>query len=260
MIVPTKSLSIRGLHVRYGSEVVLNSIDLPEIPPNAITVFAGPNGAGKSTLLKALAGLIPARGTVCWGAHDLLAMSAKERASGIGFMPQTIAATDGLTVLESVLASARAFAPLLSTAQREDDALSTLERVGILEHAMKPLGRLSGGQRQLASLAQSLVRNPQILLLDEPTSALDLRHQIEVMTVLRSIAASGRVVIVVLHDLALAANWADHLVLLHEGRVAGVGDPTDVVTSDLLRQVYGVNAKLDRGPEGQVFLAVNGLQ
>lgn len=254
------TLCVHGLQVRYGADVVLNGIDLPDIRPGAVTALVGPNGAGKSTLLKALAGLVPARGRVQWRDRDLLAISARDRAADVGFMPQTIPATHGLTVLESVIASGRAFAPFSSRTQLEDKALSTLERVGILDHAMKPLGRLSGGQRQLASLAQSLVRDPQILLLDEPTSALDLRHQIEVMAVLRSVATSGRIVIVVLHDLTLAANWADHLVLLHEGGIAGTGKPEEVLTTDRLRRIYRVNARLDRGAEGEIFLSVNSLR
>lgn len=252
-------LSVRGLSARYGAERVLDRVDLPDIQPATITALAGPNGAGKSTLLRAVAGLVRASGSVRWRGRDLLPLDSAERGKILGFMPQSIAATNGLTVLESVIASFRAFAPNQAGAIAQDHALATLERIGLIDLAMKRLGRLSGGQRQLASLAQSLVRDPDILLLDEPTSALDLRHQIEVMTLLRRIAASGRVVLVVLHDLTLAANWADQVVFLHEGRVISAGSPADVLTPQLLCDVYGLRSAIAHTEAGTRHLVVQGL-
>jgi iron complex transport system ATP-binding protein len=123
-----------------------------------------------------------------------------------------------------------------------------------LSFAASPLNELSGGQRQLAVLAQSLVRDPKILLLDEPTSALDLRHQVEVMTVLHAIARDdGCIVVLVLHDLALAAKWADRFVVLQDGRVAASGLTPEVLTPDVVRAIYGVEAEIrwtgTRGPQ-----------
>ncbi|MEJ2623557.1 MAG: ABC transporter ATP-binding protein [Pseudolabrys sp.] len=253
------SLSVRGLTVRYGSETVLASVDLPDIRPGGVTAFAGPNGAGKSTLLRAIAGMVRATGEVSYLGRNLLTIGARERANAVGFMPQGVVGTNGLTVLDSIVASLRLFAPAMPSVQCRDAVLSTLDRMGIINLAMRPLGQLSGGQRQLASLSQSLVREPKILLLDEPTSALDLRHQVEVMSVLKSVAQDNRIVVVVLHDLSLAANWADQLIFLHDGRVAGDGKPADVLTPDLLRRVYGVNGSIDRTPDGKSYLAVDGL-
>lgn len=252
-------LDVQGLTVRYGRTVIFDDVDLPTIRPGEVSVFAGPNGAGKSTLLRALAGMIRASGEVLYDGHNLLDLTARRRAELVGFMPQSIAATNGLTVLDSVLASLRLFSPGISAQRSQDAALSALERIGILHLAMRPLGQLSGGQRQLASLSQSLVRKPQILLLDEPTSALDLRHQVEVMSVMKSVAREGRIVVVVLHDLSLAANWADQLIFLHDGRVADAGTPADVLTSDLLRSVYRVSARVGRAAGGGAYLAVDGL-
>lgn len=253
------TLDVQGLTVRYGTSVIFDDVDLPTIRPGEVSVFAGPNGAGKSTLLRALAGMIRASGEILYDGRNLLDLTARRRAELVGFMPQSIAATNGLTVLDSVLASLRLFSPGISAQRSQDAALSALERIGILHLAMRPLGQLSGGQRQLASLAQSLVRKPQILLLDEPTSALDLRHQVEVMSVMKSVAREGRIVVVVLHDLSLAANWADQLIFLHEGRVADAGTPADVLTSDLLRSVYRVSARVGRAAGGGAYLAVDGL-
>lgn len=254
------SLTIENLRVSYGTGVVLDGIDLSDIRPGELTALAGPNGAGKSTLLRAIAGLVRAHGKALWKTCDLLEISAEERAKIVGFMPQGMTATNGLSVLEGVLASSRALAPHMPAARHEDLALRTLESVGLLNLATKRLGQLSGGQRQLASLAQSLVRDPEILLLDEPTSALDLRHQIEVMAVLRLIAAGGRIVIMVLHDLNLAANWSDRLVFLHGGQIIRSGPPSESLTPDLIRQIYGVRSSIARTEEGTAHLVIHGLE
>ncbi|CAI3955627.1 ABC-type cobalamin/Fe3+-siderophores transport system [Commensalibacter communis] len=255
----SSSLSVRGLNVHYGHEKIINGIDLLDIQSGKLTVLAGSNGAGKSTILRAIAGLIRARGSIEWEGKDLMTMSTNERAKIVGFMPQSISATYGLTVLESVIIASQTLTPVIGTTKHEDQALSTLERVGIIDLAMKHLGGLSGGQRQLASLAQSLVRNPKILLLDEPTSALDLRHQIEVMALLKSVASSGCIVIVVLHDLMLASNWADHLIFLHEGHIVGAGEPKAVLTSNLLEKIYGVKASIARTKQGTEHLVIHKL-
>ena len=139
-------------------------------------------------------------------------------------MPQTLPQRVALTVLEAVIAALRA-SPLADRDRPADEratrAVAVLERVGIADLALEPLDHLSGGQRQLASLAQAIVREPAVLLLDEPTSALDLRHQVVVMTLVREFAAEGRIVIVVVHDLSLAARWADQVVVLEQGRAVG---------------------------------------
>lgn len=252
-------LSITDLSVRLGRVPIVQSVTLATLQPNSMTVLAGPNGAGKSTLLRAISGLVPARGRVLWGDTDLLALSPQNRARYVGFMPQSSGAPQGLTVLESVLAATRPNGSLWLTGRHRDHALETLDRIGIADLAMAPLSSLSGGQRQLASLAQSLCRQPDILLLDEPTSALDLRHQIEVMSILRTVARSGCIVIVVLHDLTLASTWADHMVLLTQGRAACEGRPEDVLTKDRLQQIYGVKALTTHLPDGTFHLAICGL-
>lgn len=251
-------LAVRGLTVRHGVRTILRDVSLPDVRPGAVTVLAGPNGAGKSTLLRALAGMAKATGNAVHRGRDLLAVGPRERIGLVGFMPQAVAATDGLSVLDGALASLRLFSPGLPAGPCLERAMAALTRIGIADLAMTPLGRLSGGQRQLASLAQSLVRDPPILLLDEPTSALDLRHQIHVMAVLRAVAREGRIVMVVLHDLALAANWADHLVFLQDGRVAAAGAPAAVLTPELLRRIYGVEAGIGRTATGAAYLAVSG--
>jgi iron complex transport system ATP-binding protein len=235
---------------------------LADIAPGAVTALVGPNAAGKSTLLRALAGLIPASGAVRFAGTDLLRLDPAERAKRVAFMPQLLPANAALTVLEAVIAAQRA-SPLERSGASEREvrqrAMAVLERIEIAALALEPLDRLSGGQRQLASLAQAVVREPRILLLDEPTSALDLRHQFHVMDIVRSIARAGRIVVVVLHDLNLAAQFADRIVVLEHGTVRADGSPEAAMTADILADVYGVAARVERCSRGRLQSAIDGL-
>lgn len=255
-------LTIRGLSAGYRGRPVIRDLDLGPIVAGAVTALVGPNAAGKSTLLRTLAGLIKATGSVTLGTEDLGIMSAAERAAKVTFMPQALPQGIALTVLESVIASFKAsqsgaFEEGAQDARRR--AVAALDRLGIADLALEDLDRLSGGQRQLAGLAQAIVRNPRVLLLDEPTSALDLRHQATVMKLVRELAAEDRVVIVVMHDLGLAARWADSIVVLHGGRIEAHGPPDAALNADLLARVYGVAAHVERSSRGHVLISVDGV-
>jgi iron complex transport system ATP-binding protein len=232
-------LTINNLSVDYGRRKVLCNLSLPPICAGRVTVLAGPNGAGKSTLLAAIAGLVPMQGEVHLGNLNLTRLSSHLRSGVVGYMPQGHGARTALSVLDAVVA-AKALSSDIRLGRCRIAACETLDRLGILDLAHSPLAALSGGQRQLAALAQSLVRNPSVVLLDEPTSALDLRHQYEVMTVVQSLAAEGRIVILVLHDLLLSAKWADELIFLRDGGLYANGRPSVILTPELLREVYGI--------------------
>jgi iron complex transport system ATP-binding protein len=133
-------------------------------------------------------------------------------------------------------------------------AVDVLAEIGIAELALRPLHALSGGQRQLASLAQAIVRRPRLLLLDEPTSALDLRHQFDVMSMVRAYVREGRIAVVVLHDLTFAARWADRIIVMKDGALNAAGPPDAAITADMLASVYGVKARVQRCERG--FLQV----
>jgi iron complex transport system ATP-binding protein len=255
------TLSASGLSAGYRNRPVLRNLRIAPLKAGKVTALVGPNAAGKSTLLRSLAGLVPATGTVRLGDHDLNALGLAQRAEYVAYMPQTLPQNAELTVLEGVIAALKA-SPLagfdVSGPQTRSRAVSVLERLGILDLAMESVARLSGGQRQLASLAQAIVRAPQLLLLDEPTSALDLRHQLDVMTIVRELAREGRIVVMVLHDLTLAASWADHLVVLDHGKVVSEGPLEEALSSSILSAVYGVEARVERCSRGRLHIMVDG--
>ncbi|KGJ05633.1 iron complex transport system ATP-binding protein [Paracoccus halophilus] len=252
-----RGLLARGIHVRFGTRHVLEGLDLPPLAPGEVTVLAGPNAAGKSTLLRAIAQLQPHRGEVTLDGENLARMAAQARARLVGFMPQTLPAGSSLVALESVIAALRA-GGAMPAAQADATAMAVMEKLGIAALALEPLSAMSGGQRQMVSLAQAIVRDPRLLLLDEPTSALDMARQVRLLSELRRLAGEGRIVVAVLHDLALAAQWADRIVLLHDGRTHAVGTPEEVLTPALLAEVYGVTARVERCSRGRIMVLIDG--
>lgn len=251
-------LDIENVRAGYRGREVLRGLSLPPIEQGRITALVGPNGAGKTTLLRALAGLLPASGSVHLDGLSLLNASADERARKVAFMPQFAPQRLSLTVIEAVIAALRA-SPVDAPGEgrgAQQRAFEALDRLKILDLALQPFDTLSGGQRQLASLAQALVRRPQLLLLDEPTSALDLRYQQQVIGNVREEARAGAIVIMVLHDLQAAASWADTVMVLSEGRLFAHGCPQDVITAPMLGEVYGIDAAVEHTARGGIHIQI----
>ncbi|MBE9637984.1 ABC transporter ATP-binding protein [Salipiger mangrovisoli] len=257
------SLDIRGLTVARGTRKVIDGLTLPTFAMGEFAVIAGPNAAGKSTLLRAIAGLLPSTGEVLLEGQPLHALPRAEMARLIGFMPQSLESRSALTVLDSLTVAMNAGGGLAGRALRGPaagrHALEVLERFGLADLALRPMAALSGGQRQAVGLAQAMIRDPKLLLLDEPTSALDLARQFQLLSEARKLACEGRIVIAVLHDLALAAQWADRVVLLEGGALRASGAPAEVLTPQSLSQVYGIEARVERCSEGRVMVMVDGL-
>jgi iron complex transport system ATP-binding protein len=256
------ALEVAGLSAGYRNRPVIRDLTLEPIPAGQVTALVGPNAAGKSTLLRALAGLLQATGSIRLGGEELTRLSFVERAGRTSYMPQTLPQGVGLSILESVLSALKA-TPLHNgdhtrSADARERALTFLDRVGLMDVALEPLDHLSGGQRQLASLAQATVRDPQLLLLDEPTSALDLRHQVRVMNLVRTLADEGKIIVAVLHDLNLASRWADNVIVLDEGRLYVSGKPEDAITTRMLEAVYGVEARVEACSRGRLQVVVDG--
>ncbi|HEY9211908.1 MAG TPA: ABC transporter ATP-binding protein [Ancylobacter sp.] len=252
-------LHIDGLSVGYGSRRIIDNLTLPPISGGSVTALVGPNAAGKTTLLRGLAGLIPVKGSVRLDDVDLTALNIAGHARHVTYMPQTLPQRVALTVFEATLSALMSSGNgMLSTAEAHERALSVLARLGIAELAMRGLDELSGGQRQLASLAQSLVREPTVLLLDEPTSALDIHHQLRVMQLVEELARErGLIVLIVLHDIAQAARYAQRIIVLRQGTIAADGPPEEAVSPDMLARVYQVEARVERCSRGFVQVMVD---
>lgn len=247
-------LAIAGIRASYRKVTVVEDFTLTPIAPGEVVSLLGPNAAGKTTILRSLAGLHKASGSVQLGTRELMGMPLAEHARYVTYMPQSLPDRVGLTVTEAVMSALRAGPAddsAVNTRDLLDTAMEVIEQVGITHLASRELGQLSGGQRQLASLAQALVRRPRVLLLDEPISALDLHYQLKVMKLIRQIASSDAMtVIMVLHDLSMAARWSDRVVLLADGKVEVEGTPEEALTAQRLAKVYQVSAAVTRGEHG----------
>ena len=258
-----QALALSDVSIAYGRRTVIDALSLPPLAPGTLTALIGPNAAGKSTLLRGIAGLCPVRGRVLLGAQDLAQLAPAERSRRMTYMPQTLPPAIGLSVVETVISALRASSPVASAvadsrAAYVDPAFDALERLGIGALAMRSLAELSGGQRQLASLAQAIARRPQVLLLDEPTSALDLRYQVRVLSSVRQLVREhGLVGVVVLHDIGLAARFADSVAVLHDGRVAAFGTPEQAITSGMLARAWQVSARVERCSRGLLQVIVD---
>lgn len=253
-------LAIAGLSVGYPGRRVIDGLALPPFAGGTLTALVGPNAAGKTTLLRGLAGLLRAQGSVRFDGRELVGLPPAQYALHVGYMPQSLPQRVALTVYETMLAALKTSATGSPVPEPRRAALETLERLGIADLAMRGLDELSGGQRQLASLAQAIARQPPVLLLDEPTSALDLAHQHRVMSVTRELARErGTVTVVVLHDISLACRWCGRVIVLADGAVAADGPPQAAITPGLLREVYGVEARVERCSRGFVQVMVDAL-
>ncbi|MEV8369131.1 ABC transporter ATP-binding protein [Microbacterium sp. NPDC064584] len=238
-------LSAESLSLAYGDRVIVDGLDLT-IPSGAITAIVGANGCGKSTLLRALARLIsPRSGQVILDGKALHGRPTKEIARTLGLLPQSPVAPEGIAVADLVGRGRHPHQRMLarSTAHDYDVVARSLAATGITEFADRSVDELSGGQRQRVWIAMALAQETDILLLDEPTTFLDLTHQIEVLDLLTDLnREQGTTIVMVLHDINLAARYADHLFALRDGRVVTGGRPAEVLTSELIRDVFELEA------------------
>ncbi|WP_353173524.1 ABC transporter ATP-binding protein [Paracandidimonas soli] len=255
-------LQLSHLRVAYGDKTIIEDLSASDLNPGQLIALLGPNGSGKSTLLKAVAGLIPVRkGSVVLDGRDLTRASFEARAEHVVYLPQTLPAATHLRVFESVLVAANASRLGGRATEAEIERVNeVLQRIGIAHLALRSLGHLSGGQRQLVGLAQALIRRPRLLLLDEPLSALDLNFQFHVMDLLRQETQQHQMItIVVLHDLNVALRHTDRTLLLRSGNLVANGAPLDVITPESLASVYGVCARVEHCSRGRPLIMLDGL-
>ncbi|MEU8776024.1 ABC transporter ATP-binding protein [Streptomyces sp. NPDC048606] len=252
-------LSAENVTLGYDQRVIAEGLSV-EIPDNSFTVIVGPNACGKSTLLRALSRMLkPSVGRVLLDGQSIGSMPAKKVAKTLGLLPQSSIAPDGITVADLVSRGRYPHQGLLRQWSAEDERIvvESMTSTGVAELADRAVDELSGGQRQRVWIAMALAQQTPLLLLDEPTTYLDIQHQLDVLDLCAELHENqGRTLVAVLHDLNQAARYATHLIAMRGGVVVAEGPPAEVVTSELVEEVFGVRCRIIDDPETGTPLVV----
>jgi iron complex transport system ATP-binding protein len=256
---PEAQLSGRSLRLGYDGPDVVADLDI-DIPPGRITALVGANACGKSTTLRALARLLkPRGGVVTLDGKDIHSMSTKLLATQVGILPQTPTAPEGITVADLVGRGRYPHQTWFRQWGMEDQRVVAwaLEATGTAEIAHRPVDELSGGQRQRVWIAMALAQETEILMLDEPTTYLDVHHQVEVLDLIVQLnREQARTIAVVLHDLNLACRYAHHLIAMKQGNIVAQGAPADIVSEELVADVFGLRSKVIEDPVSHTPMVV----
>ncbi|WP_031087772.1 ABC transporter ATP-binding protein [Streptomyces sp. NRRL WC-3549] len=258
-VVAEHTLQARDVRLGYGDREIVTGLDV-SIPPGQVTVIVGPNACGKSTLLRAMARLLPpSGGAVLLDGRSIQEMPTKEVAAVLGILPQSPSAPEGITVSDLV---GRGRYPHQGwfrrwTAEDDEAVAHALLSTDVLELADRPVDELSGGQRQRVWIAMALSQRTDILLLDEPTTFLDVSHQLDVLDLLTDLNRErGVTMVAVLHDLNLACRYADHMIAMKAGRIVAEGRPRDIVTEELVGEVFGMRCTVLEDPASATPMVV----
>lgn len=237
----------QDLYLSYGGPPIVEELTVT-IPTQAITAIIGPNGCGKSTLLKALARiLIPEQGKVEVNEVDIHSQSTKEIARQLGLLPQNPRSPDGITVSDLIQRGRYPHQGIFRQWSREDESSvsKALSLTGLTNFSDRPIDELSGGQRQRVWIAMLLAQETPIMLLDEPTTHLDIAHQIEVLDLLKELTEQhNRTIVMVLHDINLAVRYANNLIAMRDGEIKTAGKPRDVLTAQMIHDVFSIQAQI----------------
>lgn len=243
----TCRLKGKGLNVAYSDKLILQNVDF-QVEDGRVTILLGPNGSGKSTLLKTLARTIePSEGQVVLDGHSIHQQSTRSVAQRLGMLPQSSATPEGLTVRELVSLGRFPYQSLWKQWSKRDEAAVTeaMDTADVTELADRSVDSLSGGQRQRCWIAMVLAQETDLILLDEPTTFLDLKVQVDLLELLVNLAhQKGRTLLIVLHDLNLAATYADTVVMLRAGKIEHAGSPEQVFTAANLKQVFELDSHI----------------
>ncbi len=244
-------LSIENVTIRYEARTVLRNVSL-DVNPGEVLALIGPNGVGKSTLIRASSGsLKPIGGRITIDGQEVQRLCPEDRAKAIAVVPQAMRLPELFSVFETVLMGRTPYLGWLGRESEKDRAVvqAALDRTCTLELAERPIGELSGGEQQRVLIARALAQSARTLLLDEPTAHLDLKHQASVLGLVCDLAhAENYAVLIALHDLNLAAQYADRVALLSNGTVAAIGTPEEVLTEENLSPAYGLRITVYEHP------------
>lgn len=248
-------LKISNLEFSYSSTPVLEDITM-ELTRSELVGIVGPNGTGKSTLIRCIDRILePLGGSILLDEKDIKQMGMMEVAKKLGYVPQTISSIFPTTVFDTVLMGRRPHIGWRSSNSDRRKIVEVLHLMEIEDIAMKEFNELSGGQQQKVLIARALAQEAEMLLLDEPTSNLDIRHQIEVMEIIRDLIAKKEIsAIMAVHDLNLASRYADRVIMMKGGRIFDAGYPPDVLTPENIRSVYGVHAEVINSNGGGPYI------
>lgn len=240
-------LEIKGVSFSYGSKPALDRVSM-SVEGGETVSLVGPNGSGKTTLLKCINRVLrPNRGTVLVEGKDVGKIKLRGLARLLAYVPQTDAHTFPSTVFDTVLLGRRPYVNWGISSRDKETVSYVLSLIGLEGMALRQFNELSGGERQRVLIARALAQEPQVLLLDEPTSNLDLRHQLEVLEIVRStVKEKGIAAVMAIHDLNLAARFSDKLIFLNKGKIHDAGKPAKVLTQENIRSVYGVKAVISK--------------
>ncbi|SOH93784.1 iron complex transport system ATP-binding protein [Monaibacterium marinum] len=250
------TLEMRNISAGYGRHVVLRDITIPDIAAGDFVGVIGPNASGKSTMFKTLAGLLrPKGGSIHLDDTDLADLRRRDRARAVAYMPQAYGCNAILTVFESVLLALKQTTGWRVQDDNLDRVSETLAALRLSHLSERGISDLSGGQAQMVAVAQTMVRSPRVVLLDEPTSALDLHHQLSILGSVRDeMRRRGTIVMAALHDLNLAAQFCDRLVLINSGEILADGTPAEVLALPEIGKTYGVVTSLETTRRGSLFV------
>ena len=238
-------LAGKNISFFYGERQILHGVDV-EVVPGKVTALIGPNGSGKTTLMKCLHGMAsPTSGTVTLAGKPITHFSARKLAEWIAYVPQFHSVTFPLTLFEAVLLGRRTDFAWKRNSHDLMVVAKILKELHLTELAERPITQLSGGEQQKGAIARALVQETPLILLDEPTNNLDIKHQYEIMARLVDYSRSqGKGILVVLHDINVAAATVDTLVVLKHGRVMANGNPQDIITPEMVTSVYGISGSV----------------